>query len=86
MTQTYVTKVEVVNRTQVKKITIGTPIRKVTGAAAQGLNDLTDVNFGDLLADKVILVYDVNTGKFEPAGVVEGVIVYAGAQEPGDDF
>ena len=53
MTQTYVTKVEVVNRTQVKKITIGTPIRKVTGAAAQGLNDLTDVNFGDLLADKV---------------------------------
>ena len=86
MTQTYVTKVEVVNRTQVKKITIGTPIRKVTGAAAQGLNDLTDVRFGDLLADKVILVYDVNSGKFEPAGVVEGVIVYAGAQEPGDDF
>jgi len=86
MTQSFVTKVEVVNRTQVKKITIGTPVRKVTGAAAQGLNDLTDVNFGDLLDDKVLLVYNVDTGKFEPAGVVEGVIVYAGEREPGDDF
>ena len=86
MTQSFVTKVEVVNRTQVKKITIGTPVRKVTGAAAQGLNDLTDVNFGDDLADKVVLVYNTDTGKFEPAGLIEGVIVYAGAQEPGDDF
>jgi len=86
MTATHVRKVEVVNRTQVKKITIGTPVRKVIGAQAQGLNDLTDVNFPEALVDKVILVYNVNTGKFEPAGVVEGVLVYAGEREPGGDF
>ena len=31
------------NITHIKKITIGTPVKKVTGAAAQTLNDLTDV-------------------------------------------
>lgn len=31
-------------QTHVRKITVGTPVRKVTGAQAQTLNDLTDVD------------------------------------------
>lgn len=73
-------------QTHIRKITVGTPVRKVTGAQAQGLDDLTDVTFGDALADKVILVYNNSTGKFEPVDIVEGLVVYAGAQDPGEDF
>jgi len=85
MTQTYVTKVEVVNRTQVKKVTIGTPIRKVTGAAAQTLGDLTDIDISAIV-DNQLLQYDAAAGKWNNTSTVVGVDVFAGAEEPGGDF
>ena len=63
-TPTYVKKVEVIDRTQIKKITIGTPIRKVIGASVQTLGDLTNVDLTGLQDDH-ILQYNVSTGKFE---------------------
>lgn len=50
-------------QTFVKKIIIGTPVRKVTGAQAQGIGDLTDVDLSGL-KDGDILEFDFATGKF----------------------
>lgn len=50
--------------TLVKKITVGVPIRKVTGAAAQVIGDLTDVDTSALVNDG-ILQYNSSSGKFE---------------------
>ena len=50
-------------QTFVKKIIIGTPVRKVTGAQAQTLCDLTDVLCVDH-EDGDILEYDLATEKF----------------------
>ncbi len=50
--------------TLVKKITVGVPIRKVTGAAAQVIGDLTDVDTSALVDDG-ILQYNSSSGKFE---------------------
>ena len=36
-------------QTLVRKITVGTPVRRVTGAQAQRLDDLTDVEIRDIL-------------------------------------
>ena len=63
-TPTYVKKVEVIDRTQIKKITIGTPIRKVIGASVQTLGDLTDVDLTGLTDDH-ILQYNSTTGRWE---------------------
>tara|TARA_B100000085_G_scaffold85720_1_gene77278 strand:+ start:131 stop:346 length:216 start_codon:yes stop_codon:yes gene_type:complete len=50
--------------TLVKKITVGVPIKKVTGAAAQTIGDLTDVDTSALVNDG-ILQYNSSSGKFE---------------------
>tara|TARA_B100000900_G_C20395129_1_gene640326 strand:- start:479 stop:700 length:222 start_codon:yes stop_codon:yes gene_type:complete len=50
-------------QTFVKKIIIGTPVRKVTGAQAQTLCDLTDVLCADH-EDGDLLEYDLATQKF----------------------
>lgn len=50
--------------TLVKKITVGVPIKKVTGAAAQTIGDLTDVDTSALTNDG-ILQFNTATGKFE---------------------
>ena len=50
--------------TLVKKITVGVPIKKVTGAAAQTIGDLTDVDTSSLTNDG-ILQFNSSSGKFE---------------------
>tara|TARA_Y100000114_G_C11612316_1_gene255686 strand:+ start:109 stop:324 length:216 start_codon:yes stop_codon:yes gene_type:complete len=50
--------------TLVKKITVGVPIKKVTGAAAQTIGDLTDVDTSALTNDG-ILQFNSSSGKFE---------------------
>tara|TARA_B000000557_G_C20690435_1_gene407107 strand:- start:368 stop:583 length:216 start_codon:yes stop_codon:yes gene_type:complete len=50
--------------TLVKKITVGVPIKKVTGAAAQTIGDLTDVDTSALVNDG-ILQFNSSSGKFE---------------------
>lgn len=77
-TPTYVRKVEVVGTTQVKKITIGTPIRKVIGAAVQSLNDLTDVDLTGLSNDHV-LQYNASTGKWESTNILENITIQGGS-------
>ena len=64
-------------RTIVKKITLGVPVRKVTGAAAQAIGDLTDVDTSSL-ADKGILQYNINTSKFEVTTAPTGLTLSAG--------
>lgn len=58
-------------QTLVRKITIGTPIRRVTGAAAQTLTDLTDVRITGL-ADGDVLQYNVATGKWNNESELDG--------------
>lgn len=65
------------SQTIVKKITLGVPIRKVTGAAAQTIGDLTDVDTS-ALADKGVLQYNINTGKFEVTTAPTGLTLSAG--------
>ena len=51
-------------QTHVRKILIGTPVKKVVGAAAQAIGDLTDVDTSGL-TDDGILQFNFATGKFE---------------------
>lgn len=59
-------------QTHIRKITVGTPVKKVTGAQAQRIGDLTDVNTAGIKAND-ILQYQEETGKFivttEPDGL-----------------
>ena len=64
-------------QTHIRKITIGTPVRKVTGAAAQAIGDLTDVDTSSLI-DKGILQYNINTAKFEVTIAPTGLTISAG--------
>lgn len=58
--------------THVAKITIGTPIRRVTGASVQELNDLSNVTITGV-QDGDIIVFDAATNKFvNKAGVSGG--------------
>ena len=41
-------------QTHIRKITVGTPVRKVTGAQAQTLGDLTNVDLSNLSANAII--------------------------------
>ena len=50
-------------QTHIRKITVGTPVRKVTGAQAQSIGDLTDVDLSNLKAF-AILQFNNETGKF----------------------
>lgn len=64
-------------QTHIRKITIGTPVRKVTGAAAQTIGDLTNVDTSGLV-DKGILQYNILTGKFEVTTAPTGLTLSAG--------
>ena len=64
-------------QTQIRKITIGTPLRKVTGAAAQTIGDLTNVDTSSL-ANNGILQYNINTGQFEVTLAPTGLTLSAG--------
>ena len=64
-------------QTHIRKITIGTPLRKVTGAAAQTIGDLTNVDTSSL-ANNGILQYNINTGQFEVTLAPTGLTLSAG--------
>jgi hypothetical protein len=68
---TEVKQVNVPAKTQVARITVGSPIRKVTGTSAQRLNDLIDVTITDVENDH-ILQYNSATGQWENDGVLNG--------------
>ena len=58
-------------QTLVKKVTVGIPIRKVVGAQAQSLDDLTDVTITSV-ADDHILQYEAASGKWKNVPVITG--------------
>ena len=58
-------------KTLVRKITIGTPVRRVVGAQAQRLDDLLDVQIRNL-EDDHILQYEASSGLFKNVGLVTG--------------
>ena len=58
-------------QTLVRKITIGTPIRRVTGAAAQTIEDLTDITITGL-TDGDVLQYNAATGKWNNKSEIDG--------------
>lgn len=58
-------------KTLVRKITIGTPIRKVTGAEAQRLDDLLDVRIRNLEDDHV-LQYEASSGLWKNVDLLTG--------------
>ena len=77
MTVTYVKKVEVLDTTQIKRITIGTPVRKVTGAQAQEVGDLTNVD-ATATVENSILQFNAFTAKDEAVTTVEGLTIDGG--------
>lgn len=64
-------------RTQIARVIIGTPVRKVTGAQAQGINDLVDVNTSGVQQNH-LLQYNLTTGKWESTLQPSGIIVSGG--------
>lgn len=66
-------------RTIVKKITLGVPVRKVTGAQAQGIEDLTNVeDEPSNIGPGVLLQYNENTTKWETRDELTGITIYGG--------
>ena len=64
-------------RTQIARVIIGTPIRKVTGAQAQAINDLTDVNTAGVEQNHILQFNEVS-GKFESTLKPQGLQVFGG--------
>jgi hypothetical protein len=64
-------------RTIVKKITLGVPIRKVTGAQAQGISDLTDVS-NETAKEHDLFQYQIETEKFEKTSRPAGLRIWGG--------
>jgi hypothetical protein len=58
-------------QTLVRKIVVGTPVRRVVGAQAQRLNDLLDVTITNLEDDDV-LQYDAATGLWRNEVFLDG--------------
>jgi hypothetical protein len=58
-------------QTLVRKITVGTPVRRVVGAQAQTLTDLLDVNLRNV-QDGDAIVYDAATGKWKNESSISG--------------
>lgn len=58
-------------KTLVRKITIGTPVRRVVGAQAQRLDDLLDVQIRNLEDDHV-LQYEASTGLWKNVDLLTG--------------
>ena len=65
-------------QTHIRKITIGTPVRKVTGAQAQAIGDLTDVDTSALVDDG-ILQFNISTGKFEVTTLPQSLTLSGGS-------
>lgn len=58
-------------QTLVRKIVVGTPVRRVVGAQAQRLDDLLDVTIRDLQDDDV-LQYDAASGLWKNQNFLSG--------------
>ena len=58
-------------QTLVRKITVGTPIRKVVGAQAQRISDLLDVDIANPQPGDT-LEYNAATGKWKNQSVISG--------------
>ena len=58
-------------QTLVRKITIGTPVRRVVGAQAQRLDDLLDVQIRDLQDDHM-LQYEAASGLWKNVDIIDG--------------
>ena len=57
-------------QTLVKKITVGTPVRRVIGAQAQGLDDLTDVKIR-AARHQDLMAYNSSTDQWENTDQVD---------------
>ena len=57
-------------QTLVKKITVGTPVRRVIGAQAQGLDDLTDVKIR-AAKNQDLMTYNSSTDEWENSDQVD---------------
>tara|TARA_B100001057_G_scaffold220347_1_gene220771 strand:+ start:1462 stop:1683 length:222 start_codon:yes stop_codon:yes gene_type:complete len=64
-------------QTHIRKITVGTPVKKVTGAQAQGIGDLTDVDLSGN-GNFAVLQFNVSSGKFEATTEPDGLELDAG--------
>ena len=66
-------------RTIVKKITLGVPVRKVTGAQAQSVEDLINVEDDPVYVEAgAFLQYNADTTKYEPRNELTGITIYGG--------
>ena len=66
-------------RTIVKKITLGVPVRKVTGAQAQSIEDLINVEDDPVYVEAgVFLQYNADVAKYEPRDELTGITIYGG--------
>ncbi len=78
------------NKTFIKKITVGVPIRKVTGAEAQTLSDITDVSSYDSVGPGYLLVFNESLQKWQSQNFVDAAIIIGGGigslDSPGGDF
>lgn len=76
--------------TIIKKITVGVPIKKVTGAEAQTLSDITDVATYDSVGPGYLLVFNTATQKWQSQNIVDAGFIVGGGigsiDSPGGDF
>lgn len=71
--------VSVGNSTIVKKIVMGTPVRRVSGAGgASTVNDLTDINTNGKVTGS-LLVYNASSGKWEATADLENQNINGGS-------
>jgi len=75
-------------QTHIRRIIVGTPVRKVTGAQAQRLGDLTDVRDDAVQWD--LIQYREDTGEWRPWNTPDGLILAGGGHQSidsaGGDF
>jgi len=64
-------------QTLIARVIVGTPVRKVTGAQAQGLDDLTDVNI-PAPEENQILQYNETEGKWNSTSAPAALVVSGG--------
>jgi len=75
-------------QTHIRRIIVGTPVRKVTGAQAQRLEDLTNVRAGAIQWD--LIQFREDTGEWRPHNTPDGLIIAGGGiasiDSAGGDF
>jgi hypothetical protein len=75
-------------QTHIRRIIVGTPVRKVTGAQAQRLEDLTNVRAGAVQWD--LIQFREDTGEWRPHNTPDGLIIAGGGiasiDSAGGDF